>query len=185
MTTWTIALTAAGAVGTFALGMFADAWRTRLGIKAAKNERDDLRAIARQDRRDEFEVAALLELQDVIVMMARQVGIGHNSDEMHYRATGSWKAGAPLLPDEAGGEKSLEVGRSFLRLKPRVPSADLRRVLDDFHRSCKSAQLTPDGDGTNDASMRSEAIRRFESMADHLEVAQDAIGARIRELYAY
>lgn len=185
MTIWTIALTAAGAVGTFALGMFADAWRTRLGIKAAKNERDDLRAIARQDRRDEFELAALLELQDVILMMARQVGIEHHSDEMHYRGTGSWKTGAPFLPDEAGGERSLEVGRSFLKLKPRIPSPDLRRVLENFHRSCVSTQLTPGGDGTNDAAMRSEAIRRLESMSDHLEVAQDAIGVRIRELYAY
>ena len=40
MTFWTIALTAFGAVATFALGLFADAWRTRLGIQAAKKTPD-------------------------------------------------------------------------------------------------------------------------------------------------
>lgn len=184
MSNWTIALTAIGAVGTFALGLFADAWRTRLGMKIAQDERDALRALARQDRREDFEVAALLELQDVILIMARQIGIGHHSDEMHYRATGSWIVGAPLLPDAAGGDASLVAGRSFLKLKPRVPSDDLRHTLETFQDSCGFAALTPPGDGTNDAAMRSEATRRMGLMSDELEAAQNAIGARVRVLYA-
>lgn len=184
MTFWTIALTAFGAVATFALGLFADAWRTRLGIQAAKKERDELRTLARQDRREDFEVAALLELQEVVLTMARQIGLGHHSDEMHYRNTGSWISGAPPLPDAAGGETSLLAGRTFLKLKPRLPSQSLRQVLEEFHDSCSNAALSPAGDGTNDAAMRSESIRRMGVMTERLEAVQDALGSRIRELYA-
>jgi hypothetical protein len=57
-----------------------------------------------------------------------------------------------------------------------------RREL--LHAPCTSAALTPAGDGTDDVALRSEAIRRMGLMTDRLEAAQDAIGARIRELYA-
>ncbi len=116
--------------------------------------------------------------------MARQVGQGNHSDEMHYRTTGSWIAGASPFPEAAGGEASLAAGRSFLKLKARIPSDDLRRTLEEFREACTAATLTPAGDGANDAAMRAEATERMTLMASRLESAQDAIGARVRELYA-
>jgi hypothetical protein len=106
------------------------------------------------------------------------------SDDNHFRTTGSWKRGAPLLPDEAGGEASLVAGRTFLKLKPRIPSAELRTVLEAFHDSCTKVTLSPAGDGHNDQAMYHEGMRRAAAMTDRLEAAQDAIGARIRDLYA-
>lgn len=89
-----------------------------------------------------------------------------------------------MLPDEAGGEVSLVAGRAFLKLKPRVPGAELRATLEAFHDSCVQATLSPAGDGNNDKAMYDEAMQRMTAMATRLEAAQDAIGARIRDLYA-
>ncbi|KAA1379871.1 hypothetical protein [Aeromicrobium fastidiosum] len=174
----------AGGVAIYAGGLGTELLRGVLTRSASRTEREDARTQQRQDRREDFEVAALLELQEVILVMARQVGVGIVSDDTHFRATGSWRRGAPLLPDEAGGEASLVAGRTFLKLKPRIPSAELRTVLEAFHYSCTEVTLSPPGDGHNDQAMHDEGMRRAAAMTDRLVAAQDAIDARIRDLYA-
>jgi hypothetical protein len=174
----------AGGAALYAGGLGTEIVRSTLARSAAERQISIERKQHRQDRREDFELEALLELQEIVLLMARQVGVGLTVHEEHYKATKRWKAGAPPLPDEAGGEGSLVVRRAFIKFKSRLPSEDLRESLLAFQNAVHDASLSPPGDGSNDEEMRARSYRLIKAMSTQLNVTQEALGSRIRELHA-
>lgn len=183
-TALTVAGTAAGTVAVFVGGLLADAWRTRLGIRAAKDERDDVRQAQRRDRRDAFELDTLLELQEVLPRMARAAHLGYQHDKAHFLATGHWARGGDPLPDDVGGEGQMEMLRTFSRLRSRIFDEDLRDSLSAWNTELARLALGRDYPGQSDAEAQQWAEQlQFGALTVQLDELSQRIGSRIRQLH--
>jgi hypothetical protein len=170
-----------GGAALFASGLVTEAVRSWLSEGAAKREREDQRKADRKDRRDAFELQTLLEVQDVIQSLLRQAGQVDFHTEIHYRATGKWVRDAPPLPDDVGGEGSLNAGNQLLKLMARVLDPNIKTSLREFNglRAGVGIRLG----AASDEEARDWSKGQMDALHDKFVDLQDQIGERIRDLH--
>lgn len=135
-----------------------------------KNARRELRLDAFRQRRDEFQRATLLELQDVVARGARFAGRANHEDIMAFRESGQWRK--QLLSEEVdSGILAAQTELGLLRVRVRdVAAQQLASRLASFI--------------TDVALSRSEATAEaaMSGMVPVLVELQERIGELLREL---
>lgn len=128
--------------------------RGRQTLIREREARAEVRLVARQDARDAFERTTLLEFQDATAAVMRNTARIYHESEMEYRRTGTW--GREQLPEEIGGEPSIQLVRDFQRLRVRLIDDALRERSREWVEVSASVTLGAMRD-EDDASARQRA----------------------------
>lgn len=142
--------------------------------------RREAREAARQDARDTFERDTLIELQDAISALMRNVGQIHFQNEVEYRQSGLW--GRKLLPDEIGSEPQASRAHNFDRLRVRALDEDVRRLCEQWWSSA-ARSMVPALQGEDDEEARLRAIAEWQRTSAIFPEVMERIGSRLRELF--
>ncbi|WP_157535559.1 MULTISPECIES: DUF3824 domain-containing protein [unclassified Microbacterium] len=176
---WTQIVTAsatliAGASG-YLLGGINEARRDRrMAVREREARAEDRDALATQ-KRHEFQLKTLLELQDAIQQMARLTGRAMFFDHMQAR-----EGKQTQLPSELSDAMHVN-GVDVNRLRTRLLDTELRAAVDSFRSASIAASLDPgvyEGRSGND--VENAAFARSSRFAEHVERMMDELGAALR-----
>ncbi|MFI1377271.1 hypothetical protein ACH4UY_35380 [Streptomyces longwoodensis] len=163
---------------TFALGLASTHFTSFITEKRQIAREAKARQAERQkvitDRRETFELDHLVRLNEALQDLARAAAQAHFADMHTSRETGHY-AGT-LLPDGVS-DAFHQAGRTVRMLKNLVLDDDLRAQVTRADQALRepSMMLRADPD---------DAQRAFLAAVDLVDTAQEAIAARIREIYA-
>lgn len=120
----------------YAVAALSEWWRDQRAYKREREAQGERRQEQSHMRRNEFQRATLLELQDELVKLIRAIGEGHHQDVMAHRAGGAWQK--QLYGNDldsrihAGMTKTSTLG-------VRVRDKDVRRLLSELRQQCSEA----------------------------------------------
>jgi hypothetical protein len=156
--------------------------RGRQALIREREARAEERFAARQDTRDAFERTTLLEFQDAIAALMRNMARVHHESEMEYRRSGTW--GREKLSEEIGGEPSIQLVRNFQRLRVRLLDDALRKKSTEWLEVSSPTTLGAMRD-EEDVIARQRADTALAHSASLYKELTEAIGERLRFLIAY
>lgn len=145
-----------------------------------REARRENREAARQDARDTFERDTLIELQDAISAVMRNVAQIHLENEIEFRRSGLW--GRKAFPEEIGGEPQRVRTHNFQRLRVRVLDGDLRSLLDQWWLYA-SKSMVPALREEGDQEARLRATADWERAMAIFPEVMERTGSRLRDLF--
>jgi hypothetical protein len=172
-------------LGTFlgyAVAFGSEYLRGRQTLTREREARKDARQAAREDARDAFERETLLQLQDAVGALMRNTARVQIEDEKEYRRTGKW--GRLMLPEDLGGEPTIQLSRDVQRLRVRLLDDRLRAFVEQWSSLAAAATVGAMREEP-DAEARARSVAAWSRCTDlYLEMAE-AIGERLRMLIAH
>lgn len=156
--------------------------RGRQTLLREREARQDARRAAREDARDAFERETLLQLQDAVLALMRNTSRVQLETEKEYRRTKKW--GRSLLPEEIGGEPSLQFTWDVQRLRVRLLDDDLRELVRVWLSSATAATMGAIGD-EDDALARARGATQWDTCSALFIKMAEGIGERLRVLIAH
>lgn len=170
---------ATGGIGIVG-GLGVEGLRGRLELKKLRESGAQEQRRLRDERRDDFQRETLVSMQDAYVALAGQAARVYLADQEEYREVGTW--GRRRLPEDIGGESSLDVGRNYNRLAARVLDDQLRELLYAFKDVCNRLDM-PAMPGRLDDAARATAEAAAVEMASLTAQVDATLGVAIRQLY--
>ncbi len=156
--------------------------RGRQTLIREREARAEERLVARQDAKDAFERTTLLEFQDAMAALMRNIGRIYHEAEMEYRRSRTW--GRVKLPEEIGGEQSIQLVRDFQRLRVRLLNDALREKSAEWWAASIPATLGAMRD-EDDAAARQRAEAALARSGALYQELSEAVGERLRFLIAH
>lgn len=159
-------------VGAALKGLF-DALTDRRALHREREARREQRLDAIRLRRTQFERETLLELQDVVLKLARHTGRGNYEDVVAHHKSGNWRKA--LLSDEVN-KGSQEAQASLNRLRVRVRDEEIRRLAATFSETCAQVFMSSSKEAADEALAR---------MSNQFIELQERVGDVLRSLDEY
>jgi len=166
----------------FAAGVVAELVRGFLSLKKDREARRDTLIAAREEECRSFERETLLELQDAMASLMRNIALCIHHTEIEYKQYGTW--GRRQLPDEIGGDTSNDLEVHFNKLRVRMLDDALRHRAKEWWEAGAAATVPALRDEEDEIACQ----RVMDAWGDCINLYQEVsegVGERLRYLVAH